>query len=321
MIVVADKKTPPIESFEGCTVLTVEAQRDLGFKSLAHTPYNHYCRKNVGYLYALSQGAEFVYDADDDNLPYPEWGLPAWQCSQRLAQEAGFVNVYRHFTGDWIWPRGFPLDLVRQSLASRPTAEQLKDEMEVGAWCGVVDGDADVDAIYRLVVGHPVQFDGQAPPVVLGPGHWCPFNSQNTFWRRRSALALYLPVTVTFRFTDILRGYVAQRLFWEWGLALGFLPPVAYQDRNPHDLMMDFSDEYPLYLQTRELVHALEKTRLQPNDDLGNMVRIYEVLEALQIVRTADVHGVRAWAEDLASFGFEEMRTSLKDSAGAHASA
>ena len=51
---------------------------------------------------------------------------------------------------------------------------------------------------------------------------------------------MYLPAFVSFRFTDILRGYVAQRIMWDYGLRLGFLPPNVFQKRNEHDLMADF---------------------------------------------------------------------------------
>lgn len=32
-------------------------------------PYKSYTRKMIGYLYAISQGAEWIYDTDDDNRP------------------------------------------------------------------------------------------------------------------------------------------------------------------------------------------------------------------------------------------------------------
>lgn len=46
----------------------------------------------------------------------------------------------------------------------------------------------------------------------------------------RDALwALRLPVTTTFRVCDIWRGYWAQRLLWDLGGALVFLPPTVFQ--------------------------------------------------------------------------------------------
>lgn len=40
------------------------------FSIASELPFKSYTRKNIGYLYAISQGAEWIYDTDDDNKPY-----------------------------------------------------------------------------------------------------------------------------------------------------------------------------------------------------------------------------------------------------------
>ncbi|VDM75263.1 unnamed protein product [Strongylus vulgaris] len=42
----------------------------LGFRLLSVSPENSYTRKNIGYLYAIKNGAKWIYDTDDDNKPY-----------------------------------------------------------------------------------------------------------------------------------------------------------------------------------------------------------------------------------------------------------
>ena len=32
------------------------------------TPWKYFCRKNIGYLFAIMHGAEFIFDFDDDNF-------------------------------------------------------------------------------------------------------------------------------------------------------------------------------------------------------------------------------------------------------------
>ena len=32
------------------------------------TPWKHFCRKNIGYLFAILHGAQFIFDFDDDNF-------------------------------------------------------------------------------------------------------------------------------------------------------------------------------------------------------------------------------------------------------------
>ncbi|PIO68768.1 hypothetical protein TELCIR_09431 [Teladorsagia circumcincta] len=41
-----------------------------GYSSERNLPYKSYTRKNIGYLYAIEHGAEWIYDTDDDNKPY-----------------------------------------------------------------------------------------------------------------------------------------------------------------------------------------------------------------------------------------------------------
>lgn len=66
--------------------------------------------ENLGYLVALSNGASVILETDDDNIPYKEF----WQPRERVqtAPEIGnwgWVNVYRYFSEENIWPRGLPL--------------------------------------------------------------------------------------------------------------------------------------------------------------------------------------------------------------------
>ena len=45
-----------------------------------------------------------------------------------------------------------------------------------------------------------------------------PFNAQATLFMRDALWALLLPITVHGRISDIWRGYLVQRLFWDIGL-------------------------------------------------------------------------------------------------------
>ncbi|KAF1752612.1 hypothetical protein GCK72_019167 [Caenorhabditis remanei] len=70
LVVVADTKTPIDWELEDVHFLSVEYQKTLPFSLVSSLPYKSYTRKNIGYLYAISQGAEWIYDTDDDNKPY-----------------------------------------------------------------------------------------------------------------------------------------------------------------------------------------------------------------------------------------------------------
>eukprot|EP00669_Euglena_mutabilis_P006056 TRINITY_DN1793_c0_g1_i1.p1 TRINITY_DN1793_c0_g1~~TRINITY_DN1793_c0_g1_i1.p1 ORF type:complete len:352 (+),score=48.70 TRINITY_DN1793_c0_g1_i1:38-1057(+) len=67
IVVVLDKKTPVPFAVANAVVLTVEDQEKLPYRIVRRLPWNHFGRKNVGFLFAVAHGAEVVYDCDDDN--------------------------------------------------------------------------------------------------------------------------------------------------------------------------------------------------------------------------------------------------------------
>ncbi|WP_109313748.1 hypothetical protein [Ruegeria sp. AU67] len=69
LVVVGDRKTPDNWSCDGAEYLSVERQLSLGFRLSDALPFDHYCRKMIGYLLAARNGAEMIVDTDDDNLP------------------------------------------------------------------------------------------------------------------------------------------------------------------------------------------------------------------------------------------------------------
>lgn len=298
-IIVGDKKTPDEYFSDYYTFLSVKQQEDLGYKLCNDLPYNHYCRKNIGYIYAIKQGAEVIIDTDDDNMPYPDWSFPEFEGKFDFTDSKGFINIYSFFTNQNIWPRGFPLDEVRKGYD--PYFMRYFHRVEpcsVGIWQGLADDDPDVDAIYRLLTGSACYFN-KRNPVVLGPGTYSPFNSQNTAFRKELFPLLYMPATVTPRFTDILRGYIAQPIMWLYGYLLGVTQATVYQERNEHDLMKDFESEIPMYLQSRKVVETVSEVISSDFSIESNLFLSYEALYKKGIVKKKELSLVRAWLKDI----------------------
>jgi hypothetical protein len=296
MVVVGDRKTPPGWTLDGVTYLAPEAQTTLGFETTALLPWNHYCRKMVGYLYAMREGAEVIAETDDDNLPKASWACPEFGGEFEVISGSGFANVYRYFTDELVWPRGYPLRLLRVENATI----RGRQHAEIGVWQFLTDSEPDVDAVYRLVFDHPIEFSDR-PPLVLDRGVVCPFNSQSTIFARRAFPLLYLPAFVTFRFTDILRGLVAQPLLWADGLRLAFGAATVRQERNPHDHLDDFADEVPMYLHAEEALQAA-LAAISPSASMAENLRTaYARLEERGIVEARERVLLDAWLADVAT--------------------
>ncbi len=302
-VVIGDAKSPPDFELDGCRYFDLAAQRGLGVALVAHSPTGHYARKNLGYLAAIRAGAGIIVETDDDNHPLDGF----WQARERrpraaLITGAGWINAYRLFTDDVVWPRGLPLDAIHAPLAPyerwpvAPSDCPIQQEL--------ADDQADVDAVYRLVLARPVRFAaGRA--AALARGAWCPFNSQTTVWWRDAFALLYLPAGCSFRMTDIWRALIAQRIAWENGWRVLFRSPTVRQERNPHDLMRDFADEVPGHLHNRRIAGALETLALDAGIGAipANLQRCYDALIGLGVLPASERTLLDAWLADLASIG------------------
>ncbi len=296
LIVVGDKKTPKDWRHEGAEYLSTQLQESSGYNICRSLPYNHYCRKMTGYLHAVANGVEYIIDTDDDNLPKGNWGFPPFTGTYSTVRSTGsFINIYGYFTKQKIWPRGFPLRYIAQS--NHDDAKLTDKPCKIGVWQGLTDKDPDVDAIYRLVDDTPCIFQSRAP-IVLETGLACPFNSQNTAFKKELFPLLYLPAHVTFRFTDILRGLVAQPIMWVHGYNMGFTEATVVQERNSHDYFEDFISEVPMYLHSESIIEIVSGVVKSKCDLCENLYNAYDALEKAKIVTANELELLSAWLND-----------------------
>lgn len=276
VIIVADKKTP-VEAYVGldCILLSVEEQGRLFPTFDALLPFNHYARKNMGYLYAMRHGYELILETDDDNIPYDDWleksARPSNLSGARLFEVTGhkYINIYRQFTDLHIWPRGLPLRDVLSDAATGVVTEldapgAFFDDMSILQ--GLADGDPDVDAIFRLtstLAKGEVIFERTNAYYKLGSEQFCPGNTQNTAWLKSADFYLmYVPSFVSFRFCDILKMYIAQAFVKAAGRSLVFQGATVFQDRNPHDFFKDFLQESEMFIHTEQVVDAIQASQI-----------------------------------------------------------
>ena len=300
-VVIGDAKSPATFELDDCRFFSLARQRATGFSFAEQCPVGHYARKNIGYLIAIHEGATCIVETDDDNIPGASFFAPRVRRQNvALSHQAGWVNAYQWFSRDRIWPRGFPLNQLATSVS--PLDELRETVCDCTIQQGLVDDNPDVDAVYRLTRDLPIRFSNAR--VALGPGSWCPFNSQNTSWFRPAFRLLYLPATCSFRMTDIWRSFVAQRIAWVNDWPVLFHEPTVVQRRNDHDLMRDFSDEIAGYLNNDKIAAALERLPLEPGADriAANMRTCYECLLQMQLVGAQELDLLEAWLADLSTF-------------------
>ncbi len=290
LIIVADNKTN-IANYENinCILLTLEKQKKFFPDFDKILPKNHYCRKNMGYLYAIKNNYDIIYDTDDDNIPNDNW-LEMFELNKDIFQISGdkFINIYKYFTNKNIWPRGFPLTKINQNTTYNINTNKNIDDIAIIQ--GLVDGDPDVDAIFRLTsqeFNKNFKFNSENNNIYkLEKKTYCPANTQNTIWIDKSLFyLLYIPSFVNFRFCDIIKMYIAQKFLHHFNKKLSFVKPYVYQNRNEHNLFKDFVDEIDMYLNIEKLIDILEDFNIKNKDD---MIDLFENLFEEKIIKNKD---------------------------------
>ena len=298
-IVIGDEASPPDFHLAGCRFYSLDEQRALGFRFAQLCPTRHYARKNIGYLIAMREGASIIIETDDDNIPDAAfWHQRSRTQSVRTLENSGWVNVYRYFSAAKMWPRGLPLEHINDPVP--PFEDLAMRDADCPIQQGLVNHDPDVDAIYRLTLPLPQSFRRDRR-VALTLGSWCPFNSQNTTWWADAFPLLYLPAFCSFRMTDIWRSFVAQRIAWTNNWSILFHEPTVWQERNEHNVMRDFADEVPGYLNNSAICEALSDLQLQPGSESmpDNLRACYEKFVGMGLLDQQELHLIKAWVEDL----------------------
>jgi hypothetical protein len=298
IIVIGDRKTPVVDWPEGIDFVGLQDQLGLGHALAAKLPENHYSRKNIGYLMAMSRQSPLIFDTDDDNAPLDSWQTRSLNVSARPCLDQGWINAYRWFSDAHVWPRGLPLAQARQGAEAAGLGELADVVSPIQQ--GLANGSPDVDAVWRLLMDQDITFRSE-DSVLLPAGAWCPFNSQSTWWFPVAYPLIYLPSFVSFRMTDIWRGFIAQRCLWALGHGVVFHGPEMLQDRNQHNLLRDFEQEVPGYLGNDRIRDILDRTSLLPGADevAGNLHRCYQALTQAGIIPVAEMPLVEAWLSDI----------------------
>ncbi len=301
LVVIGDRKGPARFDLAGADFHDFASQPGLPLALAKLVPAAHYSRKNLGYLLAFRQGAACVYETDDDNAPLPTWAVRDERCDVVRVDARPWFNAYRAFTDELIWPRGFPLDRITDPATYRQDTAGPTASVRAPVQQGLANGAPDVDAVWRLVLDHPVDFR-PGPSLWLPRGTYCPFNSQTTWWWPAAYPLMYLPSFCSFRMTDIWRSFVAQRCLWEIDAGLVFHAAEAVQLRNPHNLIRDFKDEVPGYLRNDDIAQVLNDVRLAPGAaHVGpNLRACYAALVAADILPADELPLVDAWLADVA---------------------
>jgi len=297
-IVIGDKKSPLKFSLRGANYFSLKKQKSLKFSLSKILPVNHYSRKNLGYLIAMQNSPQIIVETDDDNIPLKNFFSQKKTTKQKtyILKKSGWVNVYKYFSKERIWPRGFALEELNNPIPKKMKKSKIISPIQQG----LADENPDVDAIYRLTCKLPITFKA-SQNISLGSGSICPFNSQNTGWLKEAYPLMYLPSYCSFRMTDIWRSFIAQRIAWTCDWSILFHKSTVVQKRNSHNLMRDFQDEISGYENNYKIMNNLMKLKLRTGikNIKYNMLLCYKELVRIKLIDKKEIRLLNAWFLDL----------------------
>tara|TARA_B110000908_G_C10254615_1_gene454515 strand:+ start:1493 stop:2497 length:1005 start_codon:yes stop_codon:yes gene_type:complete len=297
IVIVGDLKTPH-NTYLNDNLKYINPKDELFSNFSKLLPFNHYCRKNLGYLYAINNNANLIFDTDDDN--YPLSNFNSWNKiidkSQTIINPK-FPNVMSLFTKKNIWPRGYPLELIKKKQPIKLQNSTVNERKRIGIIQSLAQGDPDVDAIYRLTnenYNDEIMFD-KNKSFILQTKIYTQGNTQATLWVDKDIFhLLYIPCTVSFRFCDILKMYIAQKCIWEYNKLFCYISPIVMQDRNDHNFMDDFKSEFSMYISVLNIINNIFEN-IKLNGNKNDLFIIYEKLYENNIVKELELKLIREW--------------------------
>lgn len=198
-----------------------------------------------------------------------------------------------------IWARGYPLSWLDSQNEGK--SNWTNDTTKVALVNFLVDGEPDIDAIIRLVVKNTSDFAAERDFLpAFSFNNYHPFNSQATLWKRKFFPLMYLPVTCSFRMTDIWRGYIAQRIIFEYGYGIVFEEPAVYQNRNNHRISSDFFSEHLGYIQSEQIINILKNVELNSKMKMTDcLLDCYTALVRNDIFEEDEIKFLNSWIKDV----------------------
>ncbi len=329
LLVVGEEKGP-----ENCSIvnsrfiyLPPREQSLFPFEIVRDSLNAAFTRRNVGYLYAIKNGAKVILDLDDDAIPIPVQGkyfpiedrkqsyvkasvpgddlsaFPHYKETKPDTSESFTWNPYPYFGAKSAWPRGFPSKLLStgrlRNKATRTTCYPLVQQF-------LEDCNPDVDPNYYFQRPEPLYFDAhRTNKIVLPRGVFAPYNAQATVHLYEAFWGLLLPKTLSQQVSDVWRSYIVQSLFYLIPDAcLMFSPPAVYREKYKQN----FTDGRPLYDNAFELIQAMKYLPLQFASFEEAVFKLYGRLSEERFLGEDDVEYVSAWINDLKSVGYEFPR-------------
>ena len=312
LLVVGNKKTSKKwYKFNDYVFLSLEDQSNFGFKSYPSIPLNSYSQKNIGYLYAIKNGAKFIFDTDDDSTldidldsfifdDYDK-GLIYDHTSPNR-----FINPYAHFGQPSLFPKGYPLDEIFESYNNSYIAGIRKVS---SIQQGILNGDPDLDVIFpfkKNINQHfEIEFDQSAPSFQVPLYKMAPYDTKNILINYKAFWSLYLPTTLPFSVGKIWRSFWTQRLMWLLNETVSYSYLSVYKSSKTQVVIKNFEEGSAL---TKSFVDFLFEWKCLHYLFYDCMIQLAVDMAEENFWDKSEIDSLKSWIFDLKSTGYQEPK-------------
>ena len=289
-------------------------------------PWSNIGRKVIGYLYAITHGATVIWDFDDNNMlkfwipgaapegaPSIEAAIPTTE-SIEVQEPQGHTwptyNPYPALGAPALpsWPRGLPLDDALREECSKGELRIFQERSKsIAVLQSLSDHQPDADVIYQSTMPFPFFFNRttEARPLLIPSNTFSPYNAKATLHFQTGFWALYLPISVDVGLSDIWRGYIAERLFWEAGLRVGFTArPLVVQDHDIH-ITKDLSvSQLKASNRTKQLITFLGAWRGKGETFIKRIEELWIALYNHKYIDHSELKTTKIWLQALVNIGY-----------------
>ena len=288
--------------------LSLKDQIYLGFKITKFLKDNSYARRNIGYLYAIQNGAKEIYEIDEDiiisDLNHLTRNLNNIFIGYGLRNDSRMINPFYFYGEANIWPRGFRIkDIGNNEDSKYYILNSSKLNIKPLIFQGLINGIPDVDSILiqtRIKKNNLINFKfSNNFPLLYLPGNYVPINSKNTRYLYEIFPYLLLPSSLNERICDIFRGYIMQKFAWSNNGGVIYYFTSLYHNKSLNLKNLHFFEEKDLYYKLDNFLDELNIKLNSKNKYPTNFLDFIKILVDKGFLNMNDLKLYKAFIKDL----------------------
>ncbi|RNA31248.1 hypothetical protein BpHYR1_042459 [Brachionus plicatilis] len=211
------------DSFSNVNFLSEEEQKQTFPQLYKLISENFYSRKMFGYLFAIKNGAKFIYDADDNKIHQVDINKHFNYMSESIGLISDLVVTSKNQIN--VFDPSEPIDRKKFILTKRKASlvQQTISSFQNSS--------------------SEINFNPSAPSFQLQNGFFSNLNNRNSLYFYDSFWSLYLPHSVNFQLSEILRSYWSQVLMWIIDGNLEFIPSDSTEINSYQNFKSSYFDQ------------------------------------------------------------------------------